>query len=149
MLFPSELRMRYKSRSDSLLSSERSLEDVVFASASIQTTFPFRERSRRLRALCLRISYFLLHSPSLRQSSPAPPDLPDQFDCMSTGNLAVSPLRREAAFSPEARRSAVCHMAPFAQIPNDGPREAKQVPPGASHSFLYKFDISFRPRRNF
>ena len=56
--------MRYESWSDSLFSSERSLEDVVFASASIQTAFPFRERSsRRLRALCLRISYFLLHSP--------------------------------------------------------------------------------------
>ena len=56
--------MRYESWSDSLFSSECSLEDVVFASASIQTAFPFRERSsRRLRALCLRISYFLLHSP--------------------------------------------------------------------------------------
>ena len=76
-------------------------------------------------------SYCILHSPSLRQSSPAPPDLPDQFDCMSTGNLAVSPLRREAAFSPEARHggawqsmadrpSAVRHMAPFTQIPNTG-----------------------------
>ena len=70
MLFLSELRMRCKSWSDSLLSSERSPEDVVFVSASIQTTIPFRERSRRLRALCLRISYFLLHSPSVSQVPP-------------------------------------------------------------------------------
>ena len=93
----------------------------------------------------------ILHSPSLRQSSPAPPDLPDQFDCMSTGNLAVSPLRREAASSPEARHGMAGHgrvwqtdrvrFATWLHLPRFQ-TPARVESPAAWHSFSCRYDIS-------
>ena len=148
------------SRSDSLFSSERSLEDVVFASASIQTAFPFRERSsRRLRALCLRISYFLLHSPfSLPPSVKSRPagfarSIRLHVDRKFGGVTAAAGsgvFPRGTAWQGRAwqsmadRPSAVRHMAPFTQIPNTGEREWK-VPRRGIHSRARRYDIFFSP----
>ena len=146
--------MRYESWSDSLFSSEPSLEDVVFASASIQTAFPFRERSRRLRALCLRFSYFLLHSPSVSQ---IPPRRICQINsiacrqeiwrCHRCGGKRRFPPRHGMAWQGMAEygRQTECGSPHGSIYPDSKHRREWKVPRRGIHSRARRYDIFFSP----
>ena len=65
---------------------------MVFAPASIQTTFPLKGAARRLRTLCLRISYFFLPAFSLPS---APPSLPPSSHSPSFRSIRWRACREE------------------------------------------------------
>ena len=120
-----------------------------FASASIQTMFPFRikggnERLLRLRTLCLRISCFLPCALRLSSAPPCRRSIRSRVGRKFGGVTAAAGSGVFPRGTCETDRQS-SRFATWLHLPRSQTPPRVESPP-AFHSLLCKFDISF-PRK--